>query len=236
MTGTREPQQDGSIQAMLRDAGLEAATELRSSLEQLRALVPDQAPAARADLAALLAGGSRGSAAESLPEAVPSLSDRRGRKRRLAVVGGAVVGAMTLGAGAVAASSEDFRMGVSHTVGVLFQPSGGTPAPRPAGPSPAEIPAGPVPDPAGTGPAQQGTAGPGSATATTPASPAGTPPATGRNGVLPAPPNRPVTPAVPGVPGAGDGRSLPVKPHPAPTVPGLNPPNLPGPGGLPADE
>ncbi len=236
MTGTREPQQDGSIQAMLRDAGLEAATELRDSLEQLRALVPDQAPAASADLAALLAGGSHGSAAQSLPDDVPSLAERRrGRKRRLAVVGGAVVGAMTLGAGAVAASSEDFRMGVSHTVGVLFQPSGGTPAPQPAGPSPADIPAAPVPVPAGTGPAQQGPAASGSATATAPASPAGTPPAAGRNGVLPTPPNRPVTPAVPGVPAAGDGRSLPVKPHPAPTVPGINPPQLPGAGGLPAD-
>jgi hypothetical protein len=57
MTGTREPQQDGSIQAMLRDSGLESATELRSTLEGLQALVPDQAPAPRADLAALLAGG-----------------------------------------------------------------------------------------------------------------------------------------------------------------------------------
>jgi hypothetical protein len=38
MTGTRDPQQDGSIQAMLRDSGLEAAAELRSSLEELRAL------------------------------------------------------------------------------------------------------------------------------------------------------------------------------------------------------
>ena len=60
MTGTREPQQDGSIQAMLRDSGLEASTELRSSLEELRALVPDRAPAPRADLAALLAAGAPG--------------------------------------------------------------------------------------------------------------------------------------------------------------------------------
>ena len=58
MTGSHEPQQDGSIQAMLCDSGLEAATELRRSLEELRALVPDRAPAPRADLAALLAAGS----------------------------------------------------------------------------------------------------------------------------------------------------------------------------------
>ena len=40
MTGTRDTQQDGSIQAMLRDSGLEAAPELRNTLEQLKALGP----------------------------------------------------------------------------------------------------------------------------------------------------------------------------------------------------
>ena len=180
MTGTREPQQDGSIQAMLRDSGLEASTELRSSLEELRALVPDRAPAPRADLAALLAAGAPGFSAhrssaaaggssattttampavasapdhsdEALPAGVTSLAERRGRKRRLAIVGGAVVGAMTLGAGAVAASSGDFRESVNHTVGMIFQPSGETPdvAPEPAKPSPADIPAAPVPSKAG---------------------------------------------------------------------------------------
>ena len=62
MTGTRDPQQDGSIQAMLGDSGLESAAELRSALEQLRAVVPDAAPAPRADLAALLAAGTAGAA------------------------------------------------------------------------------------------------------------------------------------------------------------------------------
>ena len=60
MTGTRDPQQDGTIQAMLGDSGLESAAELRSALEQLRAVVPDAAPAPRADLAALLAAGTAG--------------------------------------------------------------------------------------------------------------------------------------------------------------------------------
>ena len=60
MTGTRDPPQHGSIQAMLSDSGLETAAELRSALEQLRAVVPDQAPAPRADLAALLATGAPG--------------------------------------------------------------------------------------------------------------------------------------------------------------------------------
>ena len=165
MTGTRDPQQDGTIQAMLGDSGLESAAELRSALEQLRAVVPDAAPAPRADLAALLAAGTAGAtglaaapdtatttalptvasakndADESLPAGVTSLAERRGRKRRLAIVGGAVVGAMTLGAGAVAASSEDFRHSVSHTVGVIFQtPGHGTPAPEHVQPSPSSSP------------------------------------------------------------------------------------------------
>ena len=147
MTGTRDPQQDGSIQAMLRDSGLEASTELRDSLEQLRALVPERAPAPRADLAALLAAGAGGSVADgaaagpttampavvsplvpadgTVPPGVTSLTDRRrNRNRRLAIVGGAVVGAMSLGAGAVAASSEDFRHNVGQAISVLFQPAG----------------------------------------------------------------------------------------------------------------
>ena len=165
MTGTREPQQDGSIQAMLRDSGLEHPAELRSSLEELRALVPDRpprpAPTSRrcwppappdqaprsprrdsphvtATTAMPVVASAPEPTDEALPAGVTSLAERRGRKRRLAIVGGAVVGAMTLGAGAVAASSEDFRESVNHTVGVIFQPSGGTPdvAPKPAKPSP----------------------------------------------------------------------------------------------------
>ena len=77
MTGTREPQQGGRIQAMLQDAGLESSTELRRSLEELSALVPDRAPAPRADLAALMAAGSFASAAATTTAmpAVPSAPD-----------------------------------------------------------------------------------------------------------------------------------------------------------------
>ncbi|MGO4193405.1 hypothetical protein AB4Y67_17295 [Arthrobacter sp. YAF17] len=264
MTGTREPQQDGSIQAMLRDSGLEGSTELRSSLEELRALVPDQAPAPRADLAALLAAGAPGLSAstsaaagspatttmptvasapdhtdEALPAGVTSLAERRGRKRRLAIVGGAVVGAMTLGAGAVAAASGDFRESINHTVGIIFQPSGETPdvAPEPAKPSPSDVPAAPLPVPAGTAPADRQPEAPGSPAAP-PAAPApeATPPAVGRGGVLPTPPHRPVTPGIPAIPGLGNGRSFPGNPLPAPTLPGVEPTKSTGPGGVIGDE
>lgn len=258
MTGTRDPQQDGSIHAMLRDSGLESSTELRGSLEELRSLVPDQAPVPRADVAALLAAGAprfgaAGSPAagtvptattvlplvasapeptdDALPAGVSSLAERRGLKRRLAIVGGAVVGAMTLGAGAVAASSEDFRESLNHTVGVIFQPSGETPdvAPKPAKPSPTDIPATPAPSNAAGATAQPTTddvpEAPGSAPGG-PQKPAATPPAVGRGGVLPTPPHRPVTPGVPGLPGRGENRVLPTKPLPEPTLP-LELPTLP---------
>ncbi len=224
MTGTRNPQQDGSIQAMLRDSGLEAATELRSTLEQLQALVPEQAPAPRADLAALLAAGSPAAAdattsrAGSLPAGVSSLADRRrGRKRRLALISGAVVGAMSLGAGAVAASSQDFREDVGHAFTVIFQPAAPTPTPSSSAPADPPAPA-PVPVPAVPSPAVTAPSGP-APVATVPAAkhpvPLATPPAVGRGGMLPKPEKRPVTPGFPG----HNGRGIPSSP--LPTVPGI---------------
>ena len=237
MTGTRKPQQDGSIQAVLRDAGLESAAELRGALENLRALIPEQAPAPRADLAALLAAGAPAAATSEesadsveeppLPEGVTSLAAHRrsrGNRRRMAVVGGAVVGAMTLGAGAVAAASQDFRDSVGHTVGSIFQPAGNAPAPAPSTvrPSPSDLPAAPapVPAPAGTvtAPTLQATA-PGAVPEPVRPSTSATQPGLGRDvgrtGVLPTPPQRPVTPVIPGA----DGRGIPVSP--LPTVPAI---------------
>ena len=231
MTGTRNPQQDGSIQAMLRDSGLEAATELRSTLEQMQALVPEQAPPPRADLAALLAGSTAPAAgtadtlavdtlpAEALPAEVSSLADRRrGRRRRMALVSGAVVGAMSLGVGAVAAASPDFREDVGHALTVIFQPAAPAPVPAPTAPSPSDLPAAPVPAPAGTSPAGTVPAVPapeGTAPAAKRPGPASTPPAGGRGGSLPTPGQRPVVPGQ-------NGRNIPGSPLPTvPSVPEL---------------
>jgi hypothetical protein len=249
MTGTREPQQDGSIQAMLRDSGLESATELRSTLEGLQALVPDQAPAPRADLAALLAGGApsavepaatdsaadvRDPGGKTLPAGVVSLADRRrGSKRRMALIGGAVVGAMTLGAGAVAAASQDFRDTVGHSFGVIFHPAAPSPAPTTGRTTPSDLPAAPaatlvpVQPPAAVIPAAPLPA-PSSAATAAPAqthpAPAATPPAVGRGGVLPTPGQRPANPGFPGQSGKG----IPVSP--LPTVPAIPefPTSIPG--------
>jgi hypothetical protein len=278
MTGTRDPQQDGSIQAMLSDSGLETAAELRSALEQLRAVVPDQAPPPRADLAALLAGdlvaapaaapsvaptvdvgGPSGLAGDVVPGAVEtepdttvvSLADRRsGRKRRLAIVGGAVIGAMSLGAGAVAASSEDFRHSVSRTVGVIFQPTvHPAPATEHVQPSPAAVPDIPAPratpsvtgspgvPPAGNATSSAASHGASSNGKARPGTAPAAPPAAGRDGILPTPGQRPVIPGIPGAPGQGDGKGngsgngkdLPRTPgHVTPTLPDVAPTKVPG--------
>ncbi|AXJ09770.1 hypothetical protein [Arthrobacter sp. PM3] len=283
MTGTREPQQDGSIQAMLSDSGLDAAAELRSSLEQLRALVPETAPAPRADLAALLAAGTAAPAATEPVATVPaatvtaatallptvpsanvaapqsaaddgppagvvtlasrnrSRSRNKSRNRRLAIVGGAVIGAMSLGAGAVAASSEDFRHSVGRTVGSIFQPPAQpAPATEHVQPSPASIPTLPVPGATSTaaapGATPTGAPTPGSSMRTPGSAAPGhtapaVPPAVGRDGILPTPGQRPVTPGIPAVPGMpdhGDRKDLPHGPGDAtPTLPGTLPTKLP---------
>jgi hypothetical protein len=116
---------------------------------------------------------------------------------------------MTLGAGAVAASSDDFRHSLSQTVDVIFQPAEhATPAPELVQPSPSSVPA--LPAPAATAPAGTPTAP--SSAAPTGAAPDGdkesgkqsghksraTPPAVGRDGILPG------LPGAPGLRGNGD--------------------------------
>lgn len=232
MSGIHNPEQD-SISEMLRDSGLDGSLELRDALEQLRALVPERAPAPRPELAALLAAGAHGFAPDgpaaataampavgsasapadaTLPPGVASLAERR-RKRRLAVVGGAVMGAMSLGTGAVAASSEDFRLTVGRAVGVMFQPADQAPARDHAGPSPAGIPA--VPAASGAAPSATAPAPPTTARAVTPgmekpvppaagpASPDSVPPAAGRGAEPAVPGGSPLAPGLPVVPGLG---------------------------------
>jgi hypothetical protein len=131
---------EGEVQAILLDSGLEEDADLRRSLEELRGLAQVAVPEPRADLRALLTPGV------SCLEPV-----RRRRQRRIVVVGAAVVGAMGLGAGAVAASSEDFRRSVGHTMVRFFPAADDATAPKKAdivSPSPADMPILPAPSPA----------------------------------------------------------------------------------------
>lgn len=163
--------EEGEIQAILLDSGLEDDADLRRSLEELRGLGQDPAPQPRADLAALLAHGASAAGAPtadastqamrraSTPDVASLEQHRRNRQRRMGmVVGAAVVGAMGLGAGAVAASSEDFRNSVGHTVVRIFQPASETTAPAPTPTSPADLPAVPAPTVAAPKPSATGTA------------------------------------------------------------------------------
>lgn len=220
MSATPTGPEDREIQALLRDAGLEGDAELAAALGGMRALALDAPPAPRADLAALLAPG------------VSSLDvRRRNRQRRMgAVIGAVVVGTMGLGAGAVAASSEDFRRSVGHTVEKIFTPASPVPAPASdtAGPSPSDVPAMPAVPAAPSGGTAPATVAPGSPTA------APTPPSTDADPVRRAPAegekqDRAPVPAVrpshlPTVPDVGEAPELPVKPSPprsaVPTLPG----------------
>ena len=249
MSVTPADREEGEIQAILLDSGLEDDADLRRSLEELRGLAQDSAPQPRADLAALLAHGAsasdvpasgisasevttQGPAMRRAASSVASLElHRRNRQRRMGfVVGAAVVGAMGLGAGAVAASSEDFRNSVGHTVVRIFQPTSETTAPTPVPTSPAGIPAAPAPTLAAPKPSITGTA----ASPSAPVAPAQTDPAPAKGSSdssaadgssreaakSQAPtPGRPSQ--LPTVPGTGVAPKLPAKPLPAvPTLPG----------------
>ena len=244
MSVTPAGREEGAIQAILLDSGLEDDADLRRSLEELRGFAHDSAPQPRAELAALLVHGASASGVPAQGEApqiapmrrasnIASLElHRRNRQRRMGfVVGAAVVGAMGLGAGAVAAaSSEDFRNSVGHTVVRIFQPSSDTTAPTPPT-SPADIPAAPAPSGAATKPSVTDTA----ASPSAPATPAQTDPASSNgssnssaaNGSSDSRGAKSKTPApaapsqLPTVPGTGITPKLPAKPLPAvPTLPG----------------
>jgi hypothetical protein len=245
MSVTPAGREEGAIQAILLDSGLEDDADLRRSLEELRGFAHDSAPQPRAELAALLVHGASASGVPAQGEApqiapmrrasnIASLElHRRNRQRRMGfVVGAAVVGAMGLGAGAVAAaSSEDFRNSVGHTVVRIFQPTSDTTAPTPVPPSPADVPAAPAPSGAATKPSLSDRA----ASPSAPATPAqtdagssnGSSNSSAANGSSDSRGAKSQTPApagpsqLPTVPGTGITPKLPAKPLPAvPTLPG----------------
>ncbi|MDQ1596010.1 MAG: hypothetical protein QOH40_2566 [Arthrobacter pascens] len=227
MSVTPTGREEGEIQAILLDSGLEEDADLRRSLEELRGLAQVAAPAPREDLAALLTPG------------VSSLElRRRNRQRRMGiVVSAAVVGAMGLGAGAVAAASEDFRRSVGHTVVRILQPVGQTTTPKTdtAPPAPTDMP--PLPGQPGTGtvpsaPVQAGTDSPTAPAVAEPGPSNGSSDPRGGNQSPTPAPDRPAK--VPAVPGTGAAPKLPAKP--LPSLPSLPHP-VPGsvPTAIPAD-
>lgn len=224
MTGKQNPLEDRRIAEMLRESGLEDATELGDSLAELRAFTRTEAPEPRAELAALMT------------PSVSSLERRRWTHRhRTAALSVAVVGAMGLGAGAVAAANEDFRESVGQTVGVILRPSGqqgnrrSETQPAAPSPSPSNLPAAPggtngvviAPVPASAAPEVHTTAPAAVTPSAVPTSP------TPRDEHS----TKPTDPAVDRGKGNGtvDGKNLPVLPLPAkPNLPGVLPTQAPG--------
>lgn len=224
--------EEGDIQAILQDSGFEEDTDLRRSLEDLRAFALDGPPEPRADLQALL-----------MPGVTRLDLRRRNRQRRMGIVmGAAVVGAMGLGAGAVAASGEDFRVSVSNAVVKILEPASQARVPNaeaaPALPSDVSVPAALPPAAVSPSPSATPSRSASASKSARPQTPASTSPAPGNAASdhaakptkTPAPTLRPrPVPAtrVPATPGAGARPFASLLPL-LPTLPGGVPDPVPG--------
>ncbi|GAA3319474.1 MULTISPECIES: hypothetical protein [Arthrobacter] len=170
---------DAIILELILEAGLTDAPELTDSLKALESFGSMPAPVPGPALAAMLAGSAAGDSANNLP--LDELGKRRQlRKHRPVVIGAAVLTAMGLGVGGVAAASGGFSKGTPEFMQVLV--SGWAPAwttappslvpPAPAQdspkvtthPAPVDLPpaappvAGPSADPVAPAPASTGEA------------------------------------------------------------------------------
>lgn len=102
---------DAIIHELMLEAGMTDAPELADSLKAVKSFASMPAPVPGAALAAMLAGAAAaGDPMDELP--IDELGKRRRlRKHRPAVIGAAVLTAMGLGIGGVAASSSGFSKG-----------------------------------------------------------------------------------------------------------------------------
>lgn len=123
---------DAIILELMLEAGLADASEVTDSLKALESFGSMPAPVPGPALAAMLAGSAAGDSANSLP--YDELGKRRQlRKHRPVVIGAAVLTAMGLGIGGVAAASGGFSKGTPEFVQTLI--SGWAPAWTTAPPS-----------------------------------------------------------------------------------------------------
>lgn len=131
---------DKLVSEIMLDAGVPGDALLKASLESIAGLSALPAPAPRGELAALLGVPSVAPDGGTYPDG-DELAGRRRRKHRPAIIAGAVVTAMGLGIGGVAASG-----GLQQNSPVFIQSliAGWAPQGNPAPLS--LVPAGPVPD------------------------------------------------------------------------------------------
>lgn len=131
---------DDIVSELMLDAGLAGDAPLKAALDSISSLSTLPAPAPRGELAALLGVPAAPETESSDGDAGDELAKRRRLKRRTAVVAGAVVTAMGLGIGGVAAGG--FKQPTPEFVERLV--AGWGPEWNPAPPS--LVPAAPVPD------------------------------------------------------------------------------------------
>lgn len=115
MSDTAGSRNDGSIDQLLLEAGMDDDGQLRHALVNLRTLAAE-APAPSADVAALMAGGSiHGYPTTLLPEREPGvqpadeLAARRRAKRRITLTTLSVAASLAAGGAVAAASDQGFR-------------------------------------------------------------------------------------------------------------------------------
>ncbi|WP_423183235.1 hypothetical protein [Arthrobacter sp. NyZ413] len=135
---------DAIVLELMLDAGLTDVPEVAGSLRGLGSFAAVAAPVPAGALAALIDGAGTG-CRPALLEALPDdelAKRRRSRKRRPVVIGAAVLAAMGLGVGGVAAASGGFSKGAPEFMQSLI--SGWDPAPTSAPPS--SVPSAPVND------------------------------------------------------------------------------------------
>lgn len=204
MSDTTGAHNDGTVDQLLREAGLDDDVVLRPALLELRGLADGQ-PQASAEVAALMAplAGSAGQAepAEEIAARPDELAARRRAKRRITLTTLSLAASLAAGGAVAAASDQGVRDSISqlhHAVTSFVPFTGGGPAPDPV-----ETPA-PAPEPPGT-------------KESFPASPAGSDPAA--PAPVPGPGQGPQhTPAATN-PGGVPPRGLPVPENPVPENP-----------------
>jgi hypothetical protein len=125
MTANRTPQDEQLISGLLRESGQKTGTGLEEVLHEIRALASGPAPRPSGELVALLR-----------PDADELAGRRWARRHRTGMIALAVVGALSFGATAAAASSPQFRELAQDTVVNIinhYTPFHVAPPQRPAG-------------------------------------------------------------------------------------------------------
>ena len=250
MSDTAGSRTDGTVDQLLREAGLDDDAVLRPALLELRGLAAGQ-PQASAAVAALMAPPAERAvpagqtAATTRLAAVPDvaaspaaptdeLAARRRARRRIALTTLSLTASLAAGGAVAVASDQGIRDSIGqlhHAVTSFVATAGGGPAPAP-GETPVPAPARPG-MPASV-PAE--TAGTAPATPTSESGNSGAPkhmPTPTQPGALPLPdlpvPENPlpenVTPGIPGGPLNGEGQppTLPLPATPPVPVPGVHP-------------